>query len=118
MTTAGRTDNGGTGITVTIIQSGREYLGSIPNTWHSSSEILLKISCTLSAVKTIFFSWESSFVSFHSAINSRPVLLIFGWYLPHPPCPYKKKKTFYCTPMQHNEYILNFPSTEILKEKF
>jgi len=30
MTTAGRTDNGGTGRTVTIIQSGRANVASIP----------------------------------------------------------------------------------------
>lgn len=45
------------------------------------------ISQTLSADNAIFFSCESSLTCFHSAVKSRPVRLIFGWYLPHPPWP-------------------------------
>ena len=85
MTIEGLTASGGTGNTVTIIQSGRECLGFIPRISHSSSEILLKISWTRSAVSGIFFSWESSLISFHSAVKSRPVLLIWGWFRPQPP---------------------------------
>lgn len=85
MTIEGLTASGGTGNTVTIIQSGRECLGFIPRISHSSSEILLKISWTRSAVSGIFFSWESSLISFHSAVKSRPVLLICGWFRPQPP---------------------------------
>ena len=79
MTTAGRTASGGTGSTVAIIQSGRENFGSRPIARHSSSDIRLKISRTRSAVRMIFFSCESSFVFFHSAVSSRPLRRIFGW---------------------------------------
>lgn len=95
MTTAGRTGNGGTGRTVTTIQSGRANLGSMPNMTQSSSEMFLKISRTLSADKMIFFSCVLSlrFLSDHSAVSSSPVLRIFGWYLPHPLATCTKKKS-------------------------
>ena len=85
MTTAGRTHNGGTGRTVTTIQSGRANLASNPIAVHSSSEIRLNISSTRSADNTIFFSCESSLMCFHSAVSSRPTRRILGWYRPHPP---------------------------------
>lgn len=91
MTTAGLTARGGTGNTVTIIHSGRAYLGSMPRIMSSSSEMRLKISCTRSGLRRIFFSWESSFTCFHSAYSSRPERRIRGWYLPQPPWPLKWK---------------------------
>ena len=57
----------------------------MPRISHSSSVILLNISWTRSAVRGIFFSCESSFTSFHSAVRSRPLRLIWGWCLPQPP---------------------------------
>ena len=44
ITTAGRTGRGGTGSTVTINQSGRQKVESIPSISHSSSDIRLNIS--------------------------------------------------------------------------
>jgi hypothetical protein len=73
MTTAGRTHNGGTGITVITIHSGLEYLGSIPIILHSSSVIRLNISNTRSAVK-----YSSLLESFQIAFNSSPLRFIFG----------------------------------------
>lgn len=78
MTTAGLTGRGGTGRTVKIIQSGRANLGSIPKMMLSSLEMFLKISNTRSAERMIFFSCDSSFTSFHSAVNSSPVFFNFG----------------------------------------
>lgn len=90
MTTAGLTGSGGTGRTVTIIQSGRAKRGSMPSTRQSSSDMFLKISNTRSAVSSIFLSCESSFTCFHSADNSIPVLRILGWNRPHPPRLYRE----------------------------
>lgn len=90
ITMEGLTASGGTGSTVTINQSGRACLGLIPRISHSSSVILLNISWTRSAVSGIFFSCESSFTSFHSAVSSRPLLLICGWFRPQPPWLLKK----------------------------
>lgn len=56
MTIAGRTGKGGTGNTVSTIQSGRANLGSIPKITTSSSVMCFKISSTRSAVNDIFFS--------------------------------------------------------------
>lgn len=88
ITTAGLTHNGGTGKTVPIIQSGLANLGSMPNAWHSSSVIRLKISWILSAVTSIFFSWESSLTCFHSAVMVSPLRRYWGWWRPHPPWPW------------------------------
>lgn len=96
MTTAGLTDRGGTGSTVTIIQSGLANFGSIPSMKHSSSTMCFNISQTLSALSAIFFSWESSFACFHSAVTSSPVRRRFGWYLPQPPCPCLRAWTGKC----------------------
>ena len=85
ITMDGLTGNGGTGKTVMIIQSGLVYSGLNPSTLQSSSDILLNISCTRSADNVIFLSCDSSFSSFHSAVNSMPVLRYCGWFLPHPP---------------------------------
>lgn len=92
ITMEGLTASGGTGNTVTIIQSGRACLGFIPRISHSSSEILLNISWTRSAVSGIFFSCESSLISFHSAVKSRPLRLIWGWFRPQPPWLWQTKE--------------------------
>lgn len=50
MSTLGRTGGGGTGSTVSTIQSGRAFLGSKPSARHSSSLMRFRISCAFSAV--------------------------------------------------------------------
>ena len=50
MSTLGRTGGGGTGSTVSSIQSGRAHLGSKPSARHSSSLMRFRISYAFSAV--------------------------------------------------------------------
>lgn len=105
ITMDGLTGSGGTGNTVMIIQSGLVYSGLNPSTLQSSSDTLLNISCTRSADNVIFLSCDSSFSSFHSAVNSMPVLRYWGWFLPHPPGSYR------CNTIMHvtsNDYIITF----------
>mmetsp|Transcript_18841 Transcript_18841/g.58615 ORF Transcript_18841/g.58615 Transcript_18841/m.58615 type:complete len:202 (+) Transcript_18841:923-1528(+) len=71
MATEGRTGGGGTGSTVSTIQSGRAYVGSSPSSLTSSSEILRRISCTRSALSSILLSsGRNSASSWRLVLNS------------------------------------------------
>ena len=89
--TEGRTLGGGTGSTVSTIQSGRACVGLRPSARQSSSEIWRKMSCTRSAVITCFRSPTSGISSSSSLrLRSRYSALILpasmrklgcGWFV-------------------------------------